>query len=110
MTTMKLNAQKLKEKALPRSSEEMAMSSFRRENRNWLNASTRIALSIRTVLRHNGISQSEFARRLNVTPAQVTKILGGKENLGLKTIDKIEQALGVAIIEVPELNLAEEYA
>lgn len=107
---MKFNAQKLRNKAIPRSPKEMEMEAFRRENRNWLNASAKIALSIRAILRHNGISETEFARRLNASPTQVSMILGGKEDLGLKTIDKIENALGVSIIEVPEANLIEEYA
>ena len=37
---------------------------------------------------------------MGVTPAQVTKILSGKENLGLKTISKIENAIGHSLIEV----------
>ncbi|MBR4405495.1 MAG: helix-turn-helix transcriptional regulator [Bacteroidaceae bacterium] len=73
---------------------------FRMENREWLAISERLALKLRRILRTEGISQNEFAARMEVTPAQVTKILSGKENLGLKTISKIEKAIGQTLIEV----------
>ncbi len=47
-----------------------------------------------------GISQSELARRMGVTPAQVTKILSGRENMGLKTITKVQSALGTPLFSV----------
>ena len=53
-----------------------------------------------------GMSQSELAVKMNVSPSQVAKILSGKENLGLKTIDKIESALGVSLISVPTYEMA----
>lgn len=73
---------------------------FRMENREWLAVSERLALRLRCILRTEGISQNELAARMEVTPAQVTKILSGKENLGLKTICKIEKAIGQKLIDV----------
>lgn len=78
----------------------------RTDNAEWLNTSAKIALNIRAVLRKLGISQVELAARMDVSPAQVTKILSGKENLGLKTIDKIENALGLPLISVPSYEMS----
>lgn len=70
------------------------------ENRDWLLLSVKLAMKIRSPLEVVGISQSELARRMGVTPAQVTKILSGQENLGLKTIAKVESALGKPLFSV----------
>lgn len=103
---MKFNAEKMRGIARPSTEKENALRQNRIENVEWLNTSAKIALNIRTILRRMGISQVELAARMGVTPAQVTKILSGKENLGLKTIDKIENALGVSLISVPKYEMA----
>ena len=56
---------------------------------------TIFALNKTKNLRKNNISKQEFAKMLDVTPAQVTKLLSGKENLGLKTISKIESVFQI---------------
>ena len=43
----------------------------------------------------------KIAKMLDVTPAQVTKLLSGKENLGLKTISKIESVLQMDLVSIP---------
>ena len=97
---MKFNVEKLKQMSRTMTEEEKKDIDFRRENREWLAISERLALKLRRILRTEGISQNELAARMEVTPAQVTKILSGKENLGLKTISKIEKAIGQNLIEV----------
>ncbi|MEE1087447.1 MAG: helix-turn-helix transcriptional regulator [Bacteroidaceae bacterium] len=97
---MKFNVEKLKQISRPMTENEMKDIAFRRENREWLAISERLALKLRRILRTEGISQNELASRMEVTLAQVTKILSGKENLGLKTISKIENAIGQNLIEV----------
>lgn len=97
---MKFNVEKLRQMSRPMTEEEKKDIDFRMENREWLAISERLALKLRRILRTEGISQNEFAARMEVTPAQVTKILSGKENLGLKTISKIEKAIGQTLIEV----------
>ena len=100
MEDMKFNVEKLKQMSRPMTDEEKKDIEFRKENREWLAVSERLALKLRRILRTEGILQSELAERMGVTPAQVTKILSGKENLGLKTISKIENAIGHSLIEV----------
>lgn len=97
---MRFNVEKLKQMSRPMTEEEKKDIDFRRENREWLAISERLALKLHRILRTEGISQNELAARMEVTPAQVTKILSGKENLGLKTISKIEKAIGQNLIEV----------
>lgn len=97
---MKFNVEKLKQMSRPMTEKEKKDIDFRMENREWLAVSERLALRLRCILRTEGISQNELAARMEVTPAQVTKILSGKENLGLKTICKIEKAIGQKLIDV----------
>ncbi len=98
---MKFNANKLKELSRPLSAAEKDEIEFRNDNREWLAISERLALKIRRILREKRLSQYELAEKMGVSPAQITKILSGKENLGIKTISKIERALGVNLIEIP---------
>jgi ribosome-binding protein aMBF1 (putative translation factor) len=98
---MKFNVDKLKQSSREMTVEEKSDISFREDNREWLALSEKLALRIRHLLRTKNILQTELAERMNVSPAQVTKILSGKENLGLKTISKIERAIGSPIIDIP---------
>ena len=98
---MKFNANKLKELSCPISKYERDEMESRKQNRDWLAISERLALKIRKIIRKQGLSQNNLAEKLNVSPAQITKILSGKENLGIKTISKIEKALGENLIEIP---------
>lgn len=95
---MKFNAELLRQKARPSTPEEIRNRREQIINAPWLNRSTKIALRIRKELRLQGLSQSDLARLIGVTPAAITKILSGKENLSLQTICKVEEALGTQII------------
>ena len=98
---MKFNIDRLKEVARPASAEELKDAEYRKKNYDWLEKSALIALDIHTYLRKNNISKQEFAKMLDVTPAQVTKLLSGKENLGLKTISKIESVIQMDLVAIP---------
>mgnify|MGYP000817930211 CR=1 FL=1 len=97
---MKFNLEKLQQLAQPLPDNERQQMEHQIENRDWLLLSVRLAMKIRSLMAAEGISQSELARRMSVTPAQVTKILSGQENLGLKTIAKVETALGKPLFHV----------
>lgn len=98
---MGFNLKRLQEVAKPESAKEQEETKYREENRDWLLKSMQIALYLEHVLRLRGISKKQLANMIDVTPAQVTKLLSGKENLGLKTIAKIEKALGVRLVSIP---------
>jgi DNA-binding Xre family transcriptional regulator len=45
-------------------------------------------------MKENGITKSELAKRLNLTPGRVSQILSGDENLTLRTLATVCAALG----------------
>lgn len=104
MKEMSFNMEKLLQKAKPASEEALKEAQFRDENRGWLKKSALISLAIERHLRLEKMSKLHFADLIGVSSAQVTKILSGKENLQLKTITKIEEALGIELVTVSDLN------
>lgn len=107
---MKFNHKKLQQIAKPLSEKERCDMEYQIENRDWLLLSVKLAMKIRRLINAEGISQSELARRMRVSPAQVTKILSGRENLGIKTIAKVESALGHSILNVDIEEEIHEFA
>lgn len=95
---MKFNVDRLKEISRPMNQEERHEIESRNENREWLALSAKFALLVRRILREEGMTQKEMARRMGVSSVQVTKLLSGKENIGLQTIAKVEKALGRGLI------------
>lgn len=59
-----------------------------------------IAVKIIKTLRAQGKSRRDLARLLGKSESEITRWLSGFHNLELKTIYKIEKALGVDIIMV----------
>jgi transcriptional regulator with XRE-family HTH domain len=102
---MKFNVEKLKQISRPLTQSERDEMKYRNENREWLALSAKFALSVREILRTDHISQTELASRMGVSCAQVTKLLSGKENIGLQTIAKVEKALGKKLVT---FNIDEE--
>lgn len=77
----------------------------RRKNRHWWCASSAIAAKIKRQLRVKGLTQSDLAEMLGVTPANITRYLNGQTNFELKTLVEIERKLGITIIDrkvIPE--------
>ena len=57
-----------------------------------------------TILEKKGINQKELATRLGKSEAEVSKWLTGSHNLTLRSISKIEAALGIDIIHIPKVE------
>lgn len=95
---MKFDVEKMKQASRQMTESEREEIEYREKNREWQAMSLRFALTVRKILRSKNITQSELAKRLGVSPTQVTKILSGKENLGLQTMCKIEKALEQNIV------------
>ena len=74
------------------------------ENEEWLEKSARIAIKIMHELRAKKITQKELADAIGVTAQYINKVVKGGENLGLETICKIEKALGINLISVPQFE------
>ena len=98
---MGFNLNRLKEVAKQDSEKERDEAKFREENRDWLLKSALIALEIHRYLRLNGMTQSQLAEKLGISPAMVTKLLSGKENLSLKTICSIERVIQFELLNIP---------
>ena len=98
---MAFNLNRLKEVAKQPSEKEREEARFRDENRDWLLKSALIALEIHRYLRLNGMTQSQLAEKLGISPAMVTKLLSGKENLSLKTICGLERVVQFELLKVP---------
>ncbi|MGL5636911.1 MAG: helix-turn-helix transcriptional regulator [Bacteroidales bacterium] len=73
----------------------------RKQNKEWRRIVGEIAVSILKFLKENGLTQVELAKRLDVSPQYVSKIVQGKENLSIETICKIQLALGIQLIAIP---------
>ncbi|MEN3322233.1 helix-turn-helix transcriptional regulator [Mariniflexile soesokkakense] len=56
------------------------------------------------VLKERNIKKTEFANMLGKSPSEVTKWLSGLHNLTLKSITKMEEALGINLINIEPLN------
>jgi transcriptional regulator with XRE-family HTH domain len=65
-----------------------------------LKKAIKIAIKLNRILRQREMKQNQLADLLGVSPQQVNKILKGRENLTLDTIEKIEMVLGIELITV----------
>lgn len=72
---------------------------WRQENEIWLRMSRSVALTIVDYMQENQLSRAEMAKILNVSPQYLSRILSGTENFSLKSVAKIEAALGVSCLK-----------
>ena len=72
---------------------------WRQENEAWLRWSRGIALSIVDYMQENGLTRSDIASKLGVTPQYVSKILSGSTNFSFKSVAEIERKLGISCME-----------
>ncbi|MFM9839199.1 MAG: helix-turn-helix transcriptional regulator [Cyclobacteriaceae bacterium] len=72
---------------------------WRSSNESWLDASFRIAVEILEALRVQKMTQKDLAEKVGVSAQQINKIVKGTENLTLETIYKIEEALGIKLMD-----------
>lgn len=72
---------------------------WRQENEVWLRWSRSIALSIVDYMQENGLSRSDIANKLGVSPQYVSRILSGNTNFSFKSIAEIERKLGISCME-----------
>lgn len=101
---MAINKKKLLEIAEKEPSPWLEEARQRDKNRPWLQKSGKIALRVLRTLKESGLTQKELAEKMEVSPQYVNKIVTGKENLSLETITKLEAALGISLIQVPEFK------
>lgn len=71
----------------------------------WLSRSAAIAQRITSTLLARRMMQKELAEAIGIKPQQVSKILKGNVNLTLVTISKLENALGIRLVEMSALEI-----
>lgn len=75
---------------------------FRIENKKWLDYSAQIAMRIDSIIEDKkDFRQESLATLLSVSRQQISKILKGEQNLTLKTIGNLSDALGIELISFP---------
>ena len=65
----------------------------------WMCHSRAIAVTISNRMEELGMTQWSLAEKMNCTQQYVSKVLKGRENLSLETLCKIENALGIRILQ-----------
>jgi len=98
------NIEKLNNLAAGKFSKWLSTAKGISDNSARLRKSGKIALNIITSLKVQGKTQKDLAQIMGVSPQQISKILSARENITLDTICKIEEALGVELIEVPLIS------
>ncbi|MCE1273426.1 MAG: helix-turn-helix transcriptional regulator [Chlorobiaceae bacterium] len=68
---------------------------------SWTFRSSAIAKRVLEALKVKKMMQKELAMTIGFRPQQVSRILRGNVNLTIKTIAKLEAALGIRLFEVP---------
>lgn len=71
---------------------------YLKDNWLWLRYSYAIAIKVRGRMRELGITQKELALQLGCTQQHISVLLGGKSNMTLETMAKLEQALSFDLI------------
>ena len=65
----------------------------------WMYYSQAIAATMSNRMEELGMTQRALAEKMNCTQQYVSKVLKGRENLSLETLCKIENALGIRILQ-----------
>lgn len=68
--------------------------------RNEFELSFGIAERISDVLKSKGLTQKDFAHKLNKRESEISKWMTGRHNFTIQTIAKIELALGCKLINI----------
>lgn len=96
---MKINKKKLEDIAEALDYMELLEMDDEYINSCFYKTSMKIAAKMRRALRLKGMTQTELSRVMGMDPAVISRYLTGKANMELKTIVKIEEALGINIID-----------
>lgn len=72
------------------------------ETRRFVNKMLDVADRIHAILEQKGMTQKDLAVALHKSESEISKWVSGSHNLELKTIIRIEEALGEDILTVPK--------
>lgn len=98
-----------KEKKTVVQSDYLNKAAYRIENKKWLGYSSNISRRILAALEdRKDLDRNLLAEKLEVTTQYISKLVQGQENLSLKTISKISEALGVELLTFPEYKYSKK--
>lgn len=66
----------------------------------WRKDTMKIAIRILHILEEKGMTQRDLADHLGKSPQWVNKICKGQQNLTIGTINELQEALGVTLMEI----------
>ncbi len=92
------NREKLNKFVVSRDNSALEDARYRIKNRPRLRASKRIAFQILSALRDKGWSKADLAEAMDVSTPQITKWVKGDANYTLETIVKLQEVLGIQIL------------
>ena len=72
---------------------------WRTANKEWLRYSQHIAMMMLERMEELCLTQKAVAEKMGCSQQYISRVLKGTENLSIETISKIEQALGLHILE-----------
>ena len=72
------------------------------ETRQFLKKYGELVIRIHDLLEEKGWSQKDLAAKLEKSPSEISKWLGGDHNLTLRTLTKLEVELGEDLIQIPK--------
>ncbi len=107
-----MSIEKIKEKLKKQSQKDekwLQDALYRQENESWLDLSFAIAVKVLEALREKGITQKHLAEKMGLSPQYINKVVKGSENLTLYTITRLEKALSIKLIAVPQFEFTENY-
>lgn len=83
---------------------------YRIFNKTWQRYSQQIATMMLDKMERLDMSQTKLAELMGCSQQYVSKVLKGQENLSLETISKIETALDIRIMSLPQKDLCTGYS
>lgn len=72
---------------------------WRRDNERWLKYARFITMKIMRAMDEQSVTQVVLAQRMGCTQQYVSNLLKGSSNMTLETISRLEDALGIDIIQ-----------
>lgn len=97
-----LNANKYSEK-----NTFVEQAQFIKDNWGWLKYSYAIAIKVRSRMDTLGMTQKQLSERLGCSQQHISVLLNGRVNMTLETLAKLEDALGVGLLN-PSLTEFQE--
>lgn len=75
---------------------------YREDNYEDIKKAQKIALIVLRTIRERNMSQVALAEKMGTTPQLVNKWLKGKENFTMSTVEKLEKALDIKLLQIIE--------